>query len=1031
MWLPVSKSDIFRFGNTRRRKFAVYVITVAAVFLAAALFMVGIGFFSYRSELVTVTATETDIGDTAAATGVNAALIPNVNMICDSSFESRSKYYSMLVAGNSGNAVYLKPDAVLSSGFNGKMATGASVRIVSIDVDGVMNEKYSGNITGFESARLGAITLLDDIRGLYGEDSIVKVRGFGGTVCALTQEGFILYDITSQQLAGRVSGNESYMDIACADSYVMAITIDGKVYLSSDGKNFNPAKTEGGSSEVRDYSKSVFAGSGAVGKTAAAAFGDGTVVSVCDGKVCYSKIQATSGITKFLSYDKGFIAVTSSGDIYTSSNGIVFGFAGSSKTLQEKITASAGRNGKACFINEKGAVVTVEVTKDGISIKEASAPLVQADIPVSITLSDSGMIVAPHIDGRAVSIDPSTGTVSTFTSENIKVERILGFYSDKIVFDSGKGIYRAQILSEIDVSGIVPEGTIMTDDIIFIGEESSEFGGSVSSGDEQQWYMSGNGSWDVYGEGTVFALSNSSYTGSGCARITGTGGNIHAISQKLSGLSSDSFKADTFYRLSVWLKSPDCSGKIYLWIEGKTFGKVGTTITKVTTTYQQYDYVFAVTDQMVKNNEEIRINIAFEGPGTLYADNVYLGPDSYRTSGIPTHYQEVLKLGSPAAIRLGNLNLASSGFSSSSLYGMTDDSTSAEFEIGGKKKRVSVCNSLEDSLRLVNNCESSPWFKMGSCATSVDVNNFLEYMCGSVSSVYGKKRIDNGTAMPWARRFDHIYIEIADTEGFFISDTQRAAYVNYVISLFSQSEYFTDIKDKVIFLDGMKYDGGVMLSSANSHTMAMSIETNDQNATFNGNIEASFAVAQYDVPRVDSSGFRGEYINSITVGEGLNAGKIASLLISDKSGFAEMFLFDAGISFRPASYTDDTMFINAAEFIEAMKVSKELAAFRGWKELYVDIAEPLDAANKGKSDAFRSVCSTAVFYDGNDYLMIISNSSNAQQAFLINDNAIRSTKSTVFRYSQNGTLLTERPLRSQSLRNILQPGEYYIIRIKK
>jgi len=1030
VWLPVSKSDRFRFGNTKRRKFAVYVITVAAVFLAAALFMIGIGFFSYRSELVTVTATETDIGDAAAGTGVNAALIPNVNMICDSSFESRSKYYSMLVAGNSGNAVYLKPDAVSSSGFDGKTATGASVRIVSIDVDGVMNEKYSGNITGFESARLGAITLLDDIRGLYGEDSIVKVRGFGGTVCALTQEGFILYDITSQQLAGRVSGNESYMDIACADSYVMAITIDGKIYLSSDGKNFNPAKTEG-TAEPRDYSKSVFAGSGAVGKTAAAAFGDGTIVSVCDGKVYYSKIPATSGITKFLSYDKGFIAVTASGDVYTSTNGIVFGIAGSSKTLQEKITASAGRNGKACFITEKGKVVSVDVSKDGISIAESSSPLAQADIPVSITLSDSGLIVAPHIDGRAVSIDPATGTVSTFTSENIKVERILGFYSDKIVFDSGKGIYRAQVLSEIDVSGVVPEGSIMTDDIIFIGEDSSEFGGSVSIGDSQTWYMSGNETWDVYGEGTIFALSNSSYSGSGCARITGIGANTHALSQKLSGLSADSFKADTFYRLSVWLKSPDCSGKIYLWIEGKTFGKVGTTISKVTTSYQQYDYVFAVTDQMVKNNEEIRVNIAFDGPGTLYADNVYLGPDSYRTSGIPTHYQEVLKLGSPAAIRLGNLNLASSGFSAASFYGMTDDSSSAEYEIGGKMKRVSVCNSLEDSLRLVNNCASSPWFKIGSCATSSNVNSFLEYMCGSVSSVYGKKRIDNGTAMPWARRFDHIYIEITDSEGFFISDTQRSAYVNFVISLFSQSEYFTDIKDKVIFLDGMKYDGGVMMSSANSHTMPLTIENNDQNATFNDNIEAAFAVAQYDVPRVDSSGYKGEYINSITVGKGLNAGKIASLLISDKSGFAEMFLFDAGISFRPASYNEDTMFINATEFIEAMRVSNVLASFRGWKELYVEIAEPLDAANKGKSDAFRSMCSSAVFYDGNDYMMIISNSSNAQQAFLINDNAIRSTKSTVFRYSQNGTLLTERPLRSQSLRNILQPGEYYVIRIKK
>lgn len=1027
----MSKSELFRIGHTKRKKFAVYSITVVSILLAAVLFMVGIGFFSYRSELVTVTATETDGGDTAAGTGVDAELIPNVNMICDPSFESRNKYYSMLVAGNSGNAVYLKPDAVTNSGFDGNTATGSLVRIVSIDADGVMNEKYSGNITGFESARLGAVTPLDDIRGLYGEDSIVKVRGFGGTVFALTQEGFILYDITSQQLAGRVTGNESFMDIACADSYVMAISIDGKIYLSSDGKNFSLAKSEDGMIESRDYSQSVFAGSGAVGKTAAAAFGDGTIVSVCEGKVYYSKISATSGITKFLSYDTGFIAVTVSGDVYTSSNGIVFGLAGSSKALQEKITVAAGRNGKACFINEKGIVVSVVVSKDGISITESTSPLSQADIPVSITLSDSGLIVAPHNDGKAVTVDPVKGTVSSFTSENVMVERILGYYSDKIVFDSGKGIYRAQVLSEIEVSGNVPEGTVMADDIMFIGEESNAFGGSVSSGDEDQWYISGNDSWDVYGEGTVFSLSNSSYSGTGCARITGTGASTHALSQKLSGLAADSFKADTFYRLSVWLKSPDYSGKIHLWLEGKSFGKTGMTINKVTTSYKQYDYVFAVTDQMIKSNEEIRVNIAFEGSGTLYADNVYLGPDSYRSAGIPTHYQEVIKLGSPAAVRLGNLNLASSGFSATSCYGMSDSSVSAECEIGGKLKRVSVCNSLEDSLRLVNNCGSSPWFKMGSCATAGNVNNFLEYLCGSVSTVYGKKRIDNGTATPWTRRFDHIYIEITDSEGFFISDTQRAAYVNFVISLFSKSEYFTDIKDKVIFLDGMKYDGGVMISSADSHTMPLAIENNDQNATFNGNIETALSVAQYDVPRVDSSGNRGEYINSVAVGDGLNAGKIASLLISDKSTFAEMFLFDAGVSFRPVSYTDDTMFINSTEFVEAMRVSSAFASFRGWKELYVDITEPLDAANKGKAEAFRSVCSSAVFYDGTDYLMIISNSSNSQQAFLINDNAIRSTKSTVFRYSQNGTLLTERPLRSQSLRNNLQPGEYYIIRIKK
>ena len=1031
MWLPVNKLDLFRFGNSRRRKFAIYAITVAAVILAAAIFMVSIGFFSYRSELVTVTATETDVGDTAAGTGVNAELIPNVNMVCDASFESRNEYHSMLVAGSSGNAVYLKPDAVKNSGFDGENANGASVRVVSIDADGVMNEKYSGTITGFEAARLGAVTSLNEIRGLYGEDSIVKVRGFGGTVIALTQEGFILYDITSQQLAGRVSGNESFIDIACADSFVMAVSIDGKIYLSSDGKNYNPAVSDGSTMESRDSSKSGFAGSGAVGKTTAAAFGDGTVISVCDGKVYYSKIASASGISKFLSCDTCFVAITASGEVYTSTNGIVFGIAGSTKALQVKMASSAGRNGKAFFINENGTVVSVISGKDGVSISESASPLAQSDIPVSITVSDSGLIVASHNDGKAVTIDPSSGAVSTFTSENVMIERILGFYSDKIVFDSGKGIYRAQVLSEIDVSGSVTEGTIMTDDIIFIGEQRNSCGGSVDFGDKDDWYFSGNGSWDVYGEGTVFAISNSSYSGAGCARIAGSGKNIHALSQKLCGLSGDSFKSDTFYRLSVWLKSPDISGKVYLWLEGKTFGKVGTVINKMTTAYAQYDYVFAVTDQMMKNNEEIRVNIAFEGSGTLYADNVYLGPDSYRNSGIPTHYQSVLKTGSPAAIRLGNLNFASSGFSSSSFYGLSDDSNSADYELGGKVKRVPVCNSLEDSLRMVNSCGSSPWFKIGSCATAKDVNDFLEYMCGSVSSEYGRKRIDNGTAMPWARRFDSVYIEISDSERFFISDTQRAAYVNYVISMFSQSEYFTDIKDKTIFLDGMNYDGGVMISSANSHTMPLVLENNDQSATFNSNSEASFSVAQYNVPRITSSGYRGEYISSLTVKDSLNAGKIVSLLVSEKSEFAEMFLFDAGISFRPASYMDDSMFINSTGFLEMMKVSGTLASFRGWKELYVDIAEPLDATNRGKAEAFHSVCSYAVFHDGTDYCIIISNSSNTQQSFLINDNAIRSSKSTVFRYSQNGTLLTERKLRSQSLRNILQPGEYFVIRCKQ
>ncbi|MDR9824039.1 hypothetical protein RCJ22_00280, partial [Vibrio sp. FNV 38] len=95
---------------------------------------------------------------------------------------------------------------------------------------------------------------------------------------------------------------------------------------------------------------------------------------------------------------------------------------------------------------------------------------------------------------------------------------------------------------------------------------------------------------------------------------------------------------------------------------------------------------------------------------------------------------------------------------------MSEDSVSVQLissEYGGQV-RVSACNSLEESLRLVSSCQATPWFVIGSAASQSDIDNFLEYLCGSVSSEYGGKRIDNGTALPWSRQFDKILIEIND-----------------------------------------------------------------------------------------------------------------------------------------------------------------------------------------------------------------------------------------------------------------------------
>ena len=221
-----------------------------------------------------------------------------------------------------------------------------------------------------------------------------------------------------------------------------------------------------------------------------------------------------------------------------------------------------------------------------------------------------------------------------------------------------------------------------------------------------------------------------------------------------------------------------------------------------------------------------------------------------------------------------------------------------------------------------------------------------------------------------------------------------------------------------------------MMSSANTHTIctryrAMTVRHVHQQPT-------SLSVAQYDVPRVASSGYRGEYINSLKVNEGLNAGKIVSLLISDKGEFAEMLLFDAGISFRHASYTEDAMFINASEFVQAMKVSGALTSFRGWKELYVEIADPLDRRIKD-NQAFKNMCSSSAFYDGEDFAIIISNQPHNSLCRLPDQRQCRQKVEEhhlqVFFERNDG--VGKKAQIHRNLRNILQPGEYFIIRSTK
>ena len=1023
------------FGITKKKRFGVTLLVVAAVLVMASILLGYVGVFGLRSELCELAVTTDKAGDTFGGTGINCDLIPSINIIRDASFESSTDYSSMLVAGSSDSSVYLTPDAVVAAGYDTTNCEGDTARIISIDSDGVMSEKFTGTITGFKPARLGVVTEIKDTKGLWDEDRIKNMAFYGNTAVALTYNGRMIYDVTNSQLAGIVDSDERFISIDSNDTGFVAVSLSGSVYFSQDGKNLVLMY------EAGEENRSALCGIGSNETTFAVCYSDGKIVTVNNGKVALSRLP-DSGVTSFTSDGEKFIASDNKGNIYSSSNGIVFELIGSSNLLKDDTRPIArASKGIFCFVVKNSKSVIVRDEESGYVIEETDISKSTGAELASVYLTDSGLIIAGTTDKKAFAINLLTGKVAALTSENVLIENIIGVNGDKVYYDSGKDIYKSQILSELTLEGNLEGVDIISDDILIAGHMQKAAGGMVvSSGSDDKWDISDNYAWNVYGAGTTVAATDRAYSGKSGARLTGNGDNVHAMTQELPGLAEDNFIPGTFYRLSFYAMSDNLPGKAYCWLEGDGFGRYGMEITQLGGNYKYYSYVFAVTDQVVYAGS-VRLSIAFEGTGSILVDNFYLGPDSYNTAGVPQFYADTLSSGNPSAMRLNNLNIGNSGFAETSLYLMSSDSVSRSLEGTASKAQygegsvaisdysgMSVTNSLEDSLKLVKQCNSSPWLVIGPYVNQGDIDKLLEYLCGSLTSEYGGKRIDNGTALPWSRQFTRFYIEINDSGKVFKSDVQKAAYVNYVMSMFSQSEYFSDIKDKTVFLDGMKYDGGTMMSDADNHTMETTLVANDSSETYIDNINTSYILARYDSPHVVSGTNGGEYINKLYT-SGSNCGKILSAVLTGEADYAEMMLFDCSINFVPSKFTGKEMFTGKDEFINMMTVSGLMKGFTGFDELYLDIKEPLDQSSAQNVDAFVSNVTTACFNKGPKSYLIIANSSNTQQSFLINDNKLGHTDGVIRRYDDKGRLLNERSMGTEHLRHILQPGEFIIVEI--
>ena len=301
-----------------------------------------------------------------------------------------------------------------------------------------------------------------------------------------------------------------------------------------------------------------------------------------------------------------------------------------------------------------------------------------------------------------------------------------------------------------------------------------------------------------------------------------SGSQAHYVSQIIPYSDGSPFQKNVLYQVKVWLKQDGISNnEVMAWISGE-FVSTGTTFTDVGSSWRQYTYTFFLPSEASGADVgEIRFNIGFTGQGSLDIDKVYFGLENNADSSIPDTFSSAIVHSSPSLIRLQNVSLGQMGVSSDA-WALSSGNEGLVKDKNGFTS--SGGNSLDASLKLVQSAiGADPWLVIGSEANQTTIGNLMTYLCGNISDPYGKLRMENGTAVPWIMQFSHFVVEISDSDNVFSTDLQRGAYVNYMINLIQSSPYYVDNKDKFIFLDGMAYEGGTMLSEADYHTASLTI----------------------------------------------------------------------------------------------------------------------------------------------------------------------------------------------------------------
>jgi len=1003
-------------GLGRRVFFLALALVVLSVAVGTALSFYSASLISPTggADLVSFQVAENPSASKLTGVGISLDSIPGANLLVDPSFEPYGFRTALRVYSGDASSVTVSSEEAGAGLYGEGFFDGATVRILSTTQDGMVLRK-SGHVTHFSVNRIGPFARAQLPQDLPKSVLVSSFGVYGDLVGATAQKGIFLLGIGTQSPTMVETGLTGDLTDVCGTSDgFLVVSSTGEAATSADGMTWTPVPVD------LPVALRAVASSGGVH----VAVGDGGALRIGVQGAFYTLSSGTTSNLKDVASDSGrFVAVGAKGTVLASEDG--YAWRTVDVGVKTGLNAVASKDGRFVAAGYNGVVV---LSSDLTTFGRTSIPG-EPDIVDVVMLDNREVVALDSKGGFYNSLDGGYTWVASSIDTGMDC-RIFDTDGKDLVLSAGAAgvVGTTRLVSQIQIDSPLLEGTFTTGDICYLDLESatppaSYLGASTTS-------ISATGaSWTLHGNGTAARIAGDAAPGCGDGFLrlsydasvgakTNTSG-VYLTQKVIPEGGYSRLPKQVLCRVELWMRQEGTGSKsATVWLTGP-FDPIGQKFDRIGNKWKKYSFTFLapVTATGVTTGE-VRINIGFEGSGQLDIDGLYLGTASSDATLADSTFLATLSSVKPTLLRLGGLGIGSAGVLPDRWAGLPD---TGSLLLDGATSVSRSDTSLEAGLRLAQKSGADPWLVIGSYASEAEVRNLLEYIAGPISEVYGQKRMDNGTTPPWSGSFDRIVLEFSDDDKVFGSDGERALYVNTMIAAVEQSPYYKYLKSKIIFVDGMVYDAGVMLSRADLHASDFA---GGLTAERSASLEALLDKFYEASPRVPDrpASVPLETMRSVLLS---NAGAFPQA-----ADYAEVTLRDLGGLTNGALVTLPDFSARNPETLES-RIAAILSKYAAGTSLTVtETLVPLPSSGAVQTTASQSDLGSLVgaygFRNGNAVSVVLDNRAT-KPVFLDIDLPFSLQDGRVLRYDVDGRLVDSVAARGTHVRVSTLPGWVYVL----